>query len=128
MKIIFYIILLVNIVYAFNNYKLNFKYNFSKCIPRLNTNKKLNNFEIYCNENSTSNSELNNIESQIIENKIVEYKQIENFCNGEFTCNEDIKELEEIEKELLDIFQKMRKHNKKRVYNKLTDLYKLFKK
>ena len=37
-------------------------------------------------------------------------------------------ELEELEKEFFELFQKMRKHNTKRIYKTSKDLYKLFKK
>jgi hypothetical protein len=49
-------------------------------------------------------------------------------CSVEFTNEDDLKELEKIEKDVLDIFQRMRKHNTKRIYKTTKDLYKLFKK
>lgn len=61
--------------------------------------------------------------------KIDEIKQrLENLCCGEINETNEIAEYENLEKEMLEVFQKMRKHNLKRIYNKSTDLYKLFKK
>lgn len=60
--------------------------------------------------------------------KITEKIQIiENFCSGEINEEKDIEELEKLEKELIDVFQKIRKHNTKRVYKTTKELYKLFK-
>jgi hypothetical protein len=49
-------------------------------------------------------------------------------CYGEFTDKKDLEELEEIEKEILEMFQKMRRYNTKTVYRTSKDIYKLFKK
>lgn len=61
--------------------------------------------------------------------KINEIKlRLENLCCGEINETNEIEEYEKLEKEMLEVFQKMRKHNLKKIYNKSTDLYKLFKK
>jgi hypothetical protein len=39
---------------------------------------------------------------------------------------DDDDEIEKLEKEFFDIFQKIKKHNKRQIYKKTTDLYKLF--
>ena len=63
------------------------------------------------------------------DNEIFEkYENVKNLCCGEFTDKKDLDELEKLEKDMLEIFQKMRKHNTMRVYKNSKDLYKLFKK
>jgi len=95
--------------------------------------KKINNLAIYCRNNedlcgkSGSFYELN----ESIKRKIEEYKEIENWCSGELTSNEDLKELDKLEKDMNDIFTKIRKNNTIKVYKKEYEtkyLYKLFKK
>lgn len=60
-------------------------------------------------------------------------KQIENYeymkkiYGDEFMESTGLQELENIEKELINVFQKMRRHNTKRIYKTTNDLYKLFK-
>jgi len=54
-------------------------------------------------------------------------EELENLCSAEF-YEEDLKELEKIEKEFFDIFQKMRKHNTKTIIKTTNQIYKLFKK
>ena len=46
----------------------------------------------------------------------------------EFIEETNLQELENIEKELISVFQKMRRHNTKRIYRTTKELYKLFKK
>lgn len=55
---------------------------------------------------------------------IREYNELNNKCCGE--VNEK-SEIDELEKEFFEIFQKIKNHNKKRVYKTTKDLYKLFK-
>ena len=61
--------------------------------------------------------------------KINEIKdRLENMCCGEINEKYEIEEYEKLEKEMLEVFQKMRKHNLKKVYTKTNELYKLLKK
>ena len=53
------------------------------------------------------------------------YEEINNRCCGE--VNED-NEIEQLERDFFELFQKIKKHNTKRIYKHTTDLYKLFKK
>jgi hypothetical protein len=46
------------------------------------------------------------------------YEYVNSLCNGEFTDVKDLEELERLEKELVHIFQKMRKHNTNTFYTK----------
>ncbi len=57
-------------------------------------------------------------------NELYKIKENNELCK---TC-EQLEKYEEIEKEILEVFQKMRKHNLKNVYTTTNELYKLFKK
>lgn len=143
MTSIWFIFLLINLVYGFNPSCMNCKYyvkNTLKSKSELGicnkfsdeiNGKKVYNLAIYCRNNedlcgkSGSNYELKIDDDK----KIEEYKEQENVYGSESSVKEDLKkELEEIEKDMLDIFQRMRKHNTKRIYKTAKDLYKLFKK
>ena len=54
-----------------------------------------------------------------------ELDDLQNRCCGE--VNED-DEIEQLEKEFFEVFQKIKKHNRKRIYKTSQELYKLFKK
>ena len=95
----------------------------------VNNNNKIrlvNKLAINCRDNeqlcgnagkSYEGIELNN---QIID----EYDELQNRCCGEVN---ETDEIEQLEKELFDVFQKIKKHNKKQIYKTTKDLYKLFK-
>ena len=70
------------------------------------TNDKINNDKI--------NNDINN-----------DYDTLTNRCCGEVNEKD---ELEELERDFFELFQKMKKYNTKRVYKTSLDLYKLFKK
>lgn len=48
--------------------------------------------------------------------------------NCKVCSDNDLKELEQLEKDFVDVFQKMRRHNTKMIYRTPRELYKLFKK
>ena len=54
-----------------------------------------------------------------------EYEELKNRCCGEVN---ETDEIEQLEKEFFEVFQKIKKHNKKRIYKTTQELYKLFKK
>jgi hypothetical protein len=56
------------------------------------------------------------------------YEYIKSVCSNEFVETSDLKELEKIEKDLVEVFQRMRRHNKKMIYKTPDQIYKLFKK
>jgi hypothetical protein len=62
-----------------------------------------------------------------INKKFENYEYIKSFCSSEFIEETDLEELEKIEKELIDVFQKMRRHNTKMIYKTPQQLQKLFK-
>ena len=91
----------------------------------------INNLAVHCrnNENLCGKSgflyeSINNKNDDPLEN----YEFYDNFCCGEFTDKKDLEELDKIEKELFDIFEKMRKHNTLRIYKTSKEIYKLFRK
>jgi len=89
----------------------------------------MNNMASHCrsNENLCGKSGFlyEPMDSDSINEKI---KNIENCCSSEFNEDKDIEELEKLERELFDVFQKIKKHNTKNVYKTTREFYKLFKK
>jgi hypothetical protein len=53
---------------------------------------------------------------------------LNNSCCGEVNEKNEIEEYDNMEKELFDILQKIKKHNKKNIYRTSREFYKLFKK
>jgi hypothetical protein len=96
----------------------------------VNLNNKdvlVNNLAVHCrnNENLCGKSGFlyepnNNIDQTISD----QYEELKNRCCGE--VNED-DEIEQLEREFFEVFQKIKNHNKKRIYKTTKDLYKLFK-
>lgn len=103
-----------------------------------NDQKKLvKNLAIHCrgNENLCGKSgflyepidtEKNN-EKQTTTTRFENYEYIKGLCSNEFVETSDLKELEKIEKDLVEVFQRMRRHNKKMIYKTPDQIYKLFK-
>lgn len=56
---------------------------------------------------------------------INKYEDLKNRCCGEVN---ETDELEQLEREFFEIYQKIKKHNRKRIYKTSQELYKLFKK
>ena len=87
----------------------------------------VNNLAVHCrnNENLCGKDgylyENNNIEKQVED----DYEELKNRCCGEVNETEEI---EELEREFFEVFQKIKNHNKKKFYKTTKDLYKLFKK
>jgi len=63
-----------------------------------------------------------------IPNRFENYEYIKSVCSNEFVEAADLKELESIEKDLVEVFQRMRRHNKKMIYKTPDQIYKLFNK
>lgn len=76
---------------------------------------------IHQNSSSTDISSMNEQEIEIVN----ELDDLQNRCCGEVNEND---ELEQLEKEFFEVFQKIKKHNRKRMYKTSQELYKLFKK
>ena len=88
-------------------------------------------FLLRCQSNDFEKMETENIEKETIENKKNkfdetqiknEYDTLLNRCCGEVNEKD---ELEELEREFFEIYQKMKKHNKKRFIQTKQDIYKL---
>jgi hypothetical protein len=60
--------------------------------------------------------------------KMENYEYIKSVCSGEFVDDDDLTKLEKLELEMVNAFQKMRRHNKKIIYKNVKNIYNLFKK
>jgi hypothetical protein len=100
-----------------------------KNTPYPDTNIAISNFAVHCrnNENLCGKSGIfYEPDYEVIRKKFYnDYEELNNRCCGE--VNEKY-ELDELDKELFELFQKMKEHNTKRIYKSTKDLYKLFKK
>ena len=102
-------------------------------IFKTNSNSENMNINIYdyaidcrSNENKCGKSGvLYEPNQEFIKNNFLEdYNQLNNRCCGEVN---ETDEIEQLEKEFFEVFQRIKKYNKKRVINSANDLYKLFK-
>lgn len=93
-----------------------------------NQEKLVKNLAIHCrsNENLCGNSGF--LYESANNKQFEKYGYIRKIYGDEFMEETDLQELEDIERELISIFQKMRRHNTKRIYRTTKELYKLFKK
>jgi hypothetical protein len=93
----------------------------------------LPNYAIHCRENEnlcgktgflyeSLPTSIDNTEEEQINNELNELNQR---CCGEVNEKDEI---EQLEKEFFEVFQKIKKHNTKQIYKTTKDLYKLFKK
>jgi len=129
LKYLFVLYLLISSIFTF--YCLETKLH-SHSIKNLVYNRQLreqniiSNFPLYCMENN----EFSNINNQInYENKIDEINEtLNNMCCGEVNEKSEIKEYEQLEKELFLILQKIRKHSFNKIYEKSKKLYELTRK
>jgi len=65
-------------------------------------------------------------QERLLESDILnDYDELNNRCCGEVN---ETDEIEQLEKDFFEIFQRIKKHNKKRIFTASKDLYKLFKK
>jgi hypothetical protein len=147
----FVIIFLLNFsfIYSFDpncinckNYLINKKSPNLSCCKKFKTiiynkgKEKINyNYAIYCrnDENLCGKSgllfeEINENEKkklEPLENELIDrYNELNNRCCGE--VNEKY-EIEQLERDFFDLFQKMKRYNTNRIYKTSKDLYKLFK-
>jgi len=85
----------------------------------------VNNVALQCRNNENLCGK-NGTLYQSINTKYKNYEYVRKITNDGYEEN-NFKKIEEMEIELLDIFQKMRKHNTKRIYKKTKDLIELLK-
>ena len=76
---------------------------------------------IHENNNPTTGSSVNEPDVALLN----ELDDLQNRCCGEVNESD---ELEQLEKEFFEVFQKIKKHNRKRIYKTSQEFYKLFKK
>ena len=62
------------------------------------------------------------------EKKFEHYEYIKKLCADDFIEETNLEELEKIEKDLIDVFQKMRRHNLRTIYNTPKSISKLLRK
>jgi hypothetical protein len=100
--------------------------------PYHDENIIVHDFAVHCrnNENLCGKAgnlyEVNEVNDDSVQKKFLDdYEELNNRCCGE--VNEKY-EIEELEKEFFELFQKIKRHNTKRIYKSTKDLYKLFKK
>ena len=77
---------------------------------------------------TANNNNTETTSSTICENEehlVNEYEDLKNRCCGEVN---EVNEIEQLERDFFEIFQRMKRHNRKRVYKTSQELYKLFKK
>jgi hypothetical protein len=67
------------------------------------------------------------IEKEEYAKKFKNYQYIKKLCGDDFVEETNLDELERIERDLIDVFQKMRRHNLKVIYNTPKTISKLFK-
>ena len=100
-----------------------------KNTPYQDTNIIIHDFAVHCRDNENLCGKAGFLyepdEETIRKNYSDDYDELNNRCCGE--VNEK-NEIEELERDFFELFQKIRKHNTKRIYNSTKDLYKLFKK
>jgi len=93
-----------------------------------NEERLVKNLALHCHSNQTLCGSSGFLyESINIDNKLEQYEYLQSLCCGELIEENDLNELEEIERDLVDIFQKMRKNNTKRVYKTAKELIKIIK-
>jgi hypothetical protein len=88
----------------------------NKCLMMENLDTNTN-----TNINTNTNTNINTNSDEII-NK---YNELINRCCGEVNEKDEI---EDLEKEFFDLYQKMKKHNKKNICRTIKEINKLFKK
>ena len=93
-----------------------------------NEERLIKNLALHCRSNETLCGRSGFLyESINIDKKIEQYEYLQSLCCGELIEENDLNELEEIERDLVDIFQKTKKNNTKRVYKTGKELIKIIK-
>jgi hypothetical protein len=93
--------------------------------------KVIYNYAIHCrnDENLCGNSgylyeAAGDYDQNFIKQQEIDLNELNNRCCGEVNEKDEI---EQLERDFFEIFQKIKNHNKKKVYKTTKDLYKLFK-
>jgi hypothetical protein len=92
-------------------------------LPNFATHCRIN--ESLCGKSGILYEPIENNNNQNFETEIQnEFNELNNRCCGEVNEKDEI---EQLEKEFFEVFQKIKKHNKKRIYKTTKDIFKLFK-
>jgi hypothetical protein len=93
--------------------------------------KKIYEFAMHCRNNENMCGKLgflyeeknNNLNNEVDDDLLDIYEELNNRCCGE--VNEQY-EIEQLERDFFELFQKIKKFNTKRIYKTTRDLFKLF--
>ncbi len=66
-------------------------------------------------------------QSEQVKERMENYEYVKSVCSGEFVKEDDLTKLEQLELDMVNAFQKMRRHNKKIIYKNFKNIYKLLK-
>jgi len=137
--ILFLLASLISINFAYNPYCFNCKFFIPNDIdPHLATCKRFKDFSYYNNKitlvnklaiNCRDNDNLcgingNSYQTNLLNKQLADdLDNLSNRCCGEVN---ETDEIEQLERDFFDILQKIKKHNKRNIYNTSKDLYKLF--
>lgn len=93
-----------------------------------NKERLIKNLALHCRSNENLCGKAGYLYEPVnINDKLENYEYIKSLCCGEFVDACDLKELNDIENDLVDIFDKMKKQNTKNVYKTKNQLNKLVK-
>jgi hypothetical protein len=68
------------------------------------------------------------IQTDDVKHRFENYEYMKDICSHEYVEENDLQQLESLEKEMVDVFQRMRRHNKKIINKKFGYIYALLKK
>ena len=143
---VFLMLAALNYVYSFNpscrtckfyvsndkNEELGLCNMFQDTVYHNNEKSLQRNLAVHCrnNENLCGKSGFvyEPIKNDEFEKRIEHYESIKKIYGEDFIKEKNLEELEKIEKDLIDVFQKMRRHNLRTIYNTPNSISKLFKK
>jgi hypothetical protein len=93
--------------------------------------KIMNNYATHCrnDENLCGNSgylyePIADYDKNFLKQQEIDFNELNNRCCGEVNEKDEI---DQLEKDFFEIYQKIKNHNKKKIYKTTKDLYKLFK-
>jgi len=105
---------------------------FQDTVYQNNEKTLIKNLAIHCRNNEqlcgASGFLYEPIQSDNVKQSFEHYEYMKTICSQEYVDENDLDELENLEKEMIDVFQKMRRHNKKIIHKKMGYLYSLLKK
>lgn len=92
----------------------------------------INNLAIHCrNDESLCGKKgflFEPIQTDDVKHRFENYEYMKGICSHEYVEEDDLQHLESLEKEMVDVLQRMRRHNKKIISKKIGYIYGLIKK